>query len=693
MSDEFEIVEEIDVNKLSRYIESSRDCRIGQVCEIGQMGHLVLNLSGIDPDECRLTMRRKSGNGMLVMNTGHASNNFRISSKVGQDVRMFMRGGKLELRRPNRSQGEIEVTSIILTKKVQKAVEWNKILDRATERSCIKLAGNKLMAAEGGKIVADYIGEVVTDPPNMFRKSDDGTELTFAGACEILEIEIKGPGQAEADTPQHIDDKPKPLQKQEEAVERIAANVVTPTQPEKRAEPIPLETESKYLLFDTDEGGFNRAFIVGSGALIPKQGLSLNPRAEYIISLDRVAPNSNYTIIVEARTLSGNGKLSAGIKPGNKIETQLVPRHKKTMKFRCQSGEEEERNFQFFLSRKVSATGELLIHRIMIMSSVPRQSMKQVLDQYAAADPTLSVSSKVHVDEEKDAVLRVSKQYARHPQSNYDEIAPTGIEGVVSTNSFCAASWFSKIAPLVPRMKRSLNAKNSDVCIGVPGCLTSAKRIFVEESARKLSEEDRKILLDTERIFTNSQAMMGQITETVPQEKTQLVTRLWPLPNTQGIPFIKGEFILVLNRHSEITKRILSCLPDSCPTVVVAGARGRYEKNVVPVNDYLPYRQLIWLMRSAKVIVDVQMMCEYKSGALDLCKFLNKAIVTNNWELMGDPDVDLVISDEQYENIYLPEPESISTGIESALDRKLTATRDCTEYNKRAVDGLIHMFR
>jgi len=694
MSDEFEVVEEIEIGRLSRYIESSRDCRIGNVCEMGKLGHIILNLSGIDPDECRLTMRRKSGNGMLMMSTGHASNVFRISSKVGQDVRMFMRGGKLELRRPARSQGEIEVTSIVLSKKVKKAVEWSKILDRATERSCIKLVGNKLMAASGARIVADEIGEVETSPPNMYRKNDDDTEVVFAGACEVITLDINGPGRSAEAVPPQMKEGTKPLQKESPSGDAIEQQALTPTKnATAKGEPAPVIPEAKYLLFDSDTAGFNRAFIVGSGAYIPKQGISLNPRAEYRFSLERVAPETPYVIIVEARTLSGNGKLSAGIAPGGKPEVQLVPRHKKTMRFRCGAGQRPHDSFQFFITRTPASTGEVLIHRIMIMGAVPRESMKDVLDRHAIADPDLSQSCSVHVDEEKDPILRLSKQYARHLKQRYDDLTPMSLQRILSTNTFCSSSWFSKVSPILTSVRRSSNAKSADIAMGVPGCLSKAKRIFIEESVRELSSEDFDLLNGAEKIFTNSQQLVNKIAETIPEHKVEFTPRYWPLPGPQGIPFLRGEFVLVFNRHSEITKRILSCLPDGCPRVVLVGARGRYEQNVIPINEYLPYRKLVWLMGNAKAIVDVQMVSEYHSGALDACKFLNRPIVTNNWTLMGDPDVDLVISDEKYESIHLPEPESISAGIESALDRNLKPTRDYTPYNKKVMDSLVHIFK
>src|SRR5690606_30525703 len=114
-----EIVKKINFIDARPYIKSSRSCRFGRTCFMeGKYGILNISFDAFyDATRVVFIARRISGNGKTFVSSVETSVEIDILSQTSQNFSVNIKNNKnIQLKRPHRSTGEIEILEIILYK-------------------------------------------------------------------------------------------------------------------------------------------------------------------------------------------------------------------------------------------------------------------------------------------------------------------------------------------------------------------------------------------------------------------------------------------------------------------------------------------------------------------------------------------------------------------------------------------------
>ncbi|NJO18397.1 MAG: hypothetical protein HC877_22485 [Thioploca sp.] len=247
----------------------------------------------------------------------------------------------------------------------------------------------------------------------------------------------------------------------------------------------------------------------------------------------------------------------------------------------------------------------------------------------------------------------------------------THLKSTFSSNSYSGLSWFHKISPTLPDVRFA--EKDINLTIQNAGNIFhNGRSIFIEECEEKdITDKDLENLNKFDRIMTPSIQISNYLSDKLGKE---IYTAYKPWPYTEGAKMvpIDEDYILVFNRNIEMVRRVLGAHDGKLKQkIVLVGARGNYPGYVFPVNEYLPYKGLIYLIQKAKLIIDFGNITEYDSGLLRLCMAIGGGtVISNNWKTVEYTDGGIyLISDEEKDNKPVISVEKIKESIEDALQR------------------------
>lgn len=378
-------------NDFRQHVIAIRSCCIGQFCEMeAKFGYLKFDFSEFKSvKKCIIHARRKGGNGRITITSGPNIIDTNIFSKTSQYFSIDLAEPILEINRPNISTGIVEVLEIEIDSEEQDewgmVNQWKKVLARCKEYKCIHISQNCLFAAEGASITAKEIIAVQTNPPNMF--SINGDYIKFLGSCEIVLLELNGaPRSTSINYFPHLEG-PVPIY----SPPLLQSQAPTPTQ-------IAMLSQSRSLprvmvnnmLYDSST---NSNFVgVKTNGVVTVQDriVRLGHTGSITIPISSIQPNQSYIISVEVQNVVGNGKVCFSIQPTSTPPVVLFASpQSKRVQATFVSGNEGVSSFSLVIGRPASATGDVIISRVMVLFNPAVGTAVPIID----LRPSASVSN------------------------------------------------------------------------------------------------------------------------------------------------------------------------------------------------------------------------------------------------------------------------------------------------------------
>ena len=660
-------VRDIAASEFKQYIMAMKACRPGPHYELeGKYGMLHLNFGETSANRAVVTLKRKSGNGVGVIVSGPNLTNIHVTSKVRHIVNVPLHQSKdLFIKRTQRSNGNLDVIKVeLFGDKEEVEINWSEILKSCSSHTCLRTVGGKLFASEGATIVAEEIGLVETNPPNMY--SINGNKIRFLRSCEVVKLEAQSKKTVGKKPPEqlvHMQEEPAVLKKADEKtdVQPQNTNRIKRT-PEKKA-----EMSSSLLAFDSAASGFTRSFVNNDVVVHPKH-MVLGHRGEYRMPIRSLEAGRGAIITVEAANMRGNGRFVATITPSDDAKNRpiVTSNHKQRFEKRIVAAKTDDIHY-LVVGRNQCCTGDMMITRItVVMDPYMKPESVDVVRRYVTNSDASIVGNVQNID---DPVLLKSLKHAAH-SSTWEGKDKLDFDSHFSTTSYSGLNWFHRVSPIIPNVH--LGGNQVKMTMQVAGSIKSfGKRVFVEECyPDSLTKDDLKALRHFDQIITPSAQVQEFLQSDMPNATVTLGYKPWPLTQAkQGVPVPK-DYILVFNRDPVITKRVIDAHKDDMPKLVVVGARGGYPAKVLPTNEYLPYPNLLHLIENAKTIVDIPYCYEYDSGLFRLCMAYGKPTITSNWKAIEHTESAIyIMPDDKHLNGKIPGTDAIREALEDSVNK------------------------
>lgn len=371
-------IKSISGDEFKLYATQTRACKIHKTCELeSKFGILKLDFAGLGTiKKCTIYVRKTSGNGKIIAISGNKSSEHNIVSKTSQYFSIDVESNSIELHRPTHSVGALEIIKIDLFSDdliehnmMIETLKWKKILSLCSEHKLIKLVDGKLFAAEGAIIKAGQIHTVFTNPPNQF--TINGDTVKFIGSCEILDLKIDSNRPAATQAFPHLA-APTPIVPSSPVEESVGPGI-SAVQKIIRNEPTPTPIAGHHILYDTDKSGYFAGVHTNHSAEIApnKRSVKLDHRGSFFIPISNIQPNTNYTCIVYAQKLVGNGKLSVSLFPNDAAKPPIIflSPHVRNINVALSTGSGQQDEYHLIVERPDSATGQVVINRLMLLEN------------------------------------------------------------------------------------------------------------------------------------------------------------------------------------------------------------------------------------------------------------------------------------------------------------------------------------
>jgi len=662
------LIKKVDVNSIKEFISSSKSTYFSNSYFVLQpkFGSAIFDFSKFKPSSCVIRFKRESGNGIMMVTSGGNSKGFQVSSKTSQSLSFnFGEDSILQIHRTARSRGDISILDISLYAEASTGVDWNKVINKCEKHYCLRMIGDELHAADGAYIVGKDI-KISTHPRNMFTR--DGDTVKFLGSCRILELEVSGEPRDEEPLIRSIDVPDEPPRPEE------PTRLVKDTKPSVQG---PLDN----VIYDTRTAGFSKAYCTKEATASPG-GVVLDHRGAYNIPLRMLKPNKKYLISVQVSRISGNGKFMFGILPDFSTSTVKVARGA----IRTYTAEitptQGGGDFSLSVWRHPSAKGKIQVGRILVMSeaevaplqareihhiNIPaeptptKKSNASILDFEPAAAP--SDNSALQISGAYDGVAKNAMSFSKINPHNYVVKKPHQIQSTIKTNTFNGTLWFNRVKPFLPNVTEQENPYTS---ISSIDNLIIADKMYIEEFTGDVPKEAIQKLNKAKVIYTSSNINAEAIASKGGYDNVRVVSRSWPYTDPSMMLPLKGDYILFSNEDPDVTKVVLEGMQSLSQNVVLLNARGIYPDFVTPVNEYIPYNNLLHIFSNAKCYLDIPAVEDYKSGVVDLALDLGVQVVSSSWAYMELPQVLFVNGSNKVNNRFVPEMSDVVEAIKDA---------------------------
>lgn len=630
-----------------------------------------------------LTCKRNSGNGKIVIKNGEEKE-YIIFSKNSQQVTLNSEDDILEIRRPKDAQGEVAIIDFSLVKGKNVVRNWKNLINQCGGFNLLKTVGNKLYASEGGWINNEnLITKITTEPANLFKR--EGGKLHFIGNCEVIDLEVIPSVTPNSLSPfKHMSSPPQTLPPASPVpnknlstwrtapVSVVGSKISTTTPPETILyDSMALRAFSKNLR----PGGTKQE---GKLRYINSNGLDyllLKSSASFKVPVYALRTATSYSIIISGRKLNGNGKLWVGFQSDNNLAglNVTIDGPQEDRVFTVYSGDFQGHR-QVLISMPPDAVGEILVSRIRVLSAI------QVDNNWVSPDVKLQAPTPTNfpysVDYPVSDPITLSLKRFVNINNNieHNEIYPE-LSGTIAPFTLSGLFWFNKVRNMFPNFKLREGTQLDENSLSICDLdnIAPSKKIWLDAFDTQKFSDDHAYKLSQAKIILNPSLSNTQLL----QKKTNaLVIQAFkplPYPRPKSIKYFEHteeDFCLIFNRHPDITQRILESWEPGMPKIILIGGRGKFPDFVIPMNEYLSYHELLYLMGRVKLLMDCPINLDYWSGLTDMMFHLGKPVISSNWHVL-DKDLGVfMLSNNRDKNLKTPSLQELKIGWRKGLDMK-----------------------
>ncbi len=721
---------ELDVQGIKQHAKVARSCIFKDECVIkSRLGRLVLDLSDIGKiNGCDIVLRRISGNGDLIIESIDSSSYHNVASKNRYiaSIFPFPSTGKIEIQRPNASRGDVALIGVkcYLDKEEYEKKErentlsnnWKKMMKRCGKYSGLRLAKGRLFASHGGFIEnSELIERIQTNPKNMH--SIKGNRMVFLGSCEIVDLLLSADAPIRDNSPLYANRRgPTPENilleppEQPKTTKTSAGRLFT--RPKNKAE---ANQYQELLIYDSASlGQFSNSLILSNKLVKTVKSnaaeyVVLKRGGNFFIPMAALEQDMEYVVAITSKKMSGNGRIHIGFVSerkgvaknslqnicGNELGEQFVS---------VSTGRKTAPNQQFYLnlSMREDGSGESIISRIRVLRGM--KAFHSGFENDYVSLPTDNIVSDTsilgNVDigyPTSDSIFLLSKKYSRLITVSKSPGFSSEVRGSIFSSTISGMQWVNKIRRICPGINHvkaeDLIGENT-VGIGSIKNIPKAKIIWLEEfDSDALTHQAIDTLQKAKTVHCLS-LPNAQLLREYCHSEVKHTPRLIPFIPPKPIPYFKNKkYILSFNRNHNIARRVSESWTTDIPKIVMVGLRGRMPNHIMPVNEYLPYDELLFLLSNAQCILDLHgANKDYTSGFLDIAHYMGKIIVTNNWFGIDKKNCIFSVSNDQLGADLLPAPENLNKDIKKALAQARAEKNDMSKYNEKVVEVLRNLF-
>lgn len=723
-------VHEISSHWLKDYVSSSKSCKINRSgCKLEpKLGRVLFDLSEFsNVIDCDIHLRKVSGAGNITVKYGESKTDLVITSKISQIFNIKLEGShNVEVCRPSDSVGEVLVIGLSLRMTESKediavsssSPNWKDLIRRCGKYSCLKLANGRLFASNGAYIDDNLrITHIETNPPGMHAR--DNSRVKFLGSCEIvnLVVDSETPKAKSKKLYQHRE-APTPVVASRPAGKRDATKEIiglnSPHIVKYQSDLSDYDTFKQSVMFDSAslkafqkfKHGANRSIkVINSNG---KEYLLLRRNSKCSISISELAGNTDYICVLTAKTLNGNGKMFVGMSIHDGAQDMLYPitisKSNSNTYVTLKTGPSKYGQFhKLNLMMAENCTGEVLIEKILVVQNIGINRVKSMVegvhvssssDKYA----TLSFGHVLDSDYDiSDPVYKKSKIYSRHCRLNIDTSKELiNIKHDVAINTVSGMSWFSKINGILPGVKL-INPGNKvpdkTLLVSKMESLEKADYVWLDVFGdNEVNNKDIEKLKGAKKIFSPSLPNVQYLETACPNASVSLCCRPLPYMAPKSIPlFSKTDFVLAFHRSHRSTGRLLDSWSSELPRLVIVGARGKFPEFVLPVNEYLSYDKLLYLIDRAQAVIDMPANCDYLSSMLNITIAIGTPIVSTNWYTLDKKGCIFLPHNEKKDGVRLPTIKALKEAINYSIKKEKKKT-DMSGYNKEFKKKMKELF-
>lgn len=608
------IIRKIVGEQIQNYVRSSKFCKInGRSCVIGgKFGMLSVDLSEFSSaSSCQLKFRRNSGNGLLAIVKNNKSENYNISSKVSEVINVDIADtDSLSIIRPKSGIGDIELLGIfLLSEEIVKPVNIRSEIVNCSTKG-IRPVGDRFFANEGSILKSNNILEVQTEPPGMFKKSND--DVTFTGICEIVDLKT---------TSQVIETPPEYVQVVQKASE---------ISPEKSADKVSGHETAleRVLSFDHKVADTPPSINPDNSISICTEGTKLRLQDRIMMKDVPLKSESRYVLLIKGKKVSGNGRITVNVYGSNLRNHSVFIGPDETLKIPFTTL--NSKKFKVDIDRGGPSLGEVWISRVSI---APYSVLFGHENEFVGIR-----------NEKSSDVELTSKRFALLKKEGFKTSKVfNDIDGIIEAKGPGPNAWLNKFQPLFPNinirsdMIRTPRPEGpAKMLITQLGYVQRANKIWLDEFQGAIPNEHELKILKKTKVISSSLPNVQYMRNSHNIDAIYL-PKVWPYAD----PILpeSNDYVLMFNRDTIITKAFIEEYKGrGLPTLVVPGLRGNIPSFVKATSEYLDYRTLLGLILNASAIVDFPKCTHFMSAILDLAFIAGVPIITTNqWMSVSKP--------------------------------------------------------
>jgi hypothetical protein len=625
----------------------------------------------------KLIMKRIGGNGTFQISYHGIAREFNIQSKISEDIYIDNINSKtIEINRPIYSVGEIVILSIAFTFNNSSKNNWKRTISKIKDHKGLRQVGERLFATAGGFIDATNIASIKTAPSNISRRQ--GNIIKFLNSCEITNIKLNEqicPPENNTIFLNLVNDRESPSP---------AIGIDTPLQEEIPQYIVPqMQTDSlernTSIIYDSFQ--FNsldkskvqanlHVKFINNGV---NKFVVLKPGAAAALPISVLERNTKYIIFVEFKRLNGNGKvvvdfISNAYKSSDP-KPIIAEAFFKTIAVISSTRENESPIDMHKICIRMTddSSGEVLISRIRISKIISNE--KLVLKEICKKNSELDLSATAL----SENILEKTKHYSI--QTMFQTKQCSAFDGRRIELNICYPEgmvWFNKIKSFYANIFLSNNKIKITDITRITGDEKVAWIDSFNENEDSIPEIILKNLSKIEKIYSPSITNVNFLSEY--SSNVKLLGRPLPFVDPKPVEYLANQnYILLFDRNKDVTTELIKSYKNQ--KIAIVGARGKYPENVIPINEYLPYNELLFACMHSSFIIDIHKNINHISAFVDLFNALGKKVITTNWEGIDNRRGIFVNTDNLLENL--------TEKINEEIDKQVAPPITPEHYNNR----------
>lgn len=406
--------------------------------------------------------------------------------------------------------------------------------------------------------------------------------------------------------------------------------------------------------------------------------ICLKANAEFYIPVSEIDYETDYLISINCQKLSGNGKITCMIVDDrNNIKSSILltaPFKRGDIKVKLNSGifsDDSKSYFLKFVRNPISMRGDVLFYRMSVIKDA----------EYNFVIPKI-----IHEDINKQITASdVIRKYTIHELEKFNYNNSSGQELMIDPLDHTSCKYISKLAPLfnISTKIKNINIPQSkyNINIGISNldCLSIYNKLIINEYSGTISSNHSKILESCEEIYTPS--LINYIDLKRNHKNVHLINKYWA---NIDAPLIKNNKFIYFEKDPEITKEFIDAWGDRNENIIIVGSRLPLKESFEYFSEYESYESLYKLIIGSRGVIDIGYNFHYSSGILNLCKYNNINIYTNNYQYFTENNDNIFYIGN---NKFLFNKESFRYRINDFINSKNNYKYN-SEYNKLIIEEM-----